>query len=179
MTTCHIPGKSNVIADRESRQFSKQDAEWMINKDILNKALSRLHFFPDIDLFASRLNHQFVKYCSLRPDPNPMIIDAFTFSWNDKKFYCFPPFSCILPVLQKIQQDEATKLNWLTQPGFQILTKMLQTQPVHLRAKKTLLPVASQIEIDGLLSVRESLVNQGFSSSSVDIILSSWRSFQF
>jgi len=82
LTACHIPGKSNVIADRESRQFSKHDAEWMLNKDVLNKALCRLKFYPDIDLFASRLNHQFAKYCSLRPDPNAMIIDAFTFSWK-------------------------------------------------------------------------------------------------
>jgi len=84
LTACHIPGKSNVIADRESRQFSKHDAEWMLNKDVLNKALCRLKFYSDIDLFASRLNHQFAKYCSLRPDPNAMIIDAFTFSWKGK-----------------------------------------------------------------------------------------------
>ena len=136
MTACHIPGKSNVIADRESRQFSKQDAEWMINKDVLYKALCRLKFYPDIDLFASRLNHQFAKYCSLRPDPNAMIIDAFTFSWSRKKFYCFPPFSCILPALQKIRQDKAIGIlvvpNWPTQPWFPMLTKVLQASPVHL-----------------------------------------------
>ena len=147
LTACHIPGKSNVVADRESRQFSKQDAEWMLNKDILNKALGRLKFYPEIDLFASRLNHQFAKYCSLRPDPNAMIINAFTFSWNGKKFYCFPPFSCILPALQKIQQDKAIGIlvvpNWPTQPWFPILTKMLQAPPVHLRAKKTLLKLPS------------------------------------
>ena len=41
LAACHIPGKSNVVADRESRQFSKQEAEWMLNKDVLNKALRR------------------------------------------------------------------------------------------------------------------------------------------
>jgi len=34
--------------------------------------------------------------------------------------------------------------------------------------------IASQAEIDGLFSVRESLAKQGFSSSSVNIIMSSW-----
>ena len=37
-------------------------------------------------------------------------------------------------------------------------------------------PIASQIETDGLFRVRESLIKQGFSSSSVNIILSLWRS---
>ena len=147
LTACHIPGKLNVVADKESRQFFKQDAEWMLNKDVLNKALLRLDFCPDIDLFASRLNRQFVKYCSLRPDPNAMIIDAFTVSWSNTKFYCFPPFSCILLVLQKIQQDKAMGIlvvpNWPTQPWFPILIKMLSIPPVHLRTKKTLLQLPS------------------------------------
>ena len=65
LTACHIPGKSNVVADRESRQFPKQDAEWMLNKDVLNKALCSLKFYPAIDLIAFRLNHHFAKYCSL------------------------------------------------------------------------------------------------------------------
>ena len=32
---------------------------------------------PDIDLFASRLNHKLEKYISFRPDPNAMAVDAF------------------------------------------------------------------------------------------------------
>ena len=35
--------------------------------------------------------------------------------------------------------------------------------------------IASQIETDGLFSLRESLINQGFSPASVNIIMSSWR----
>ena len=147
LTACHIPGESNVVADRVSTQFSKQDAEWMLNKEVLNKGLCRLKCYPDIDLFVSRLNDQFSKYCSLRPDPNAMIVGAFTVSWKGKNFYCFPPFSCILPVLQKIQQDKAmgifVVLNWPTQPWFPILTKMLQASPVHPRAKKPLLKLPS------------------------------------
>lgn len=46
------------------------------------------------------------------------IINAFTISWAYKKLYCFPPFSCILQVLQKIIQDQATCMvvihNWPT-----------------------------------------------------------------
>ena len=101
LTAAHIPGSSNVTADRESREFHSEDTEWMINSTLLNKALVTLNFKPEIDLFASRLNRQFSTYCSFRPDPEASFVDAFTISWSDVHFYCFPPFSCVLRVLQK------------------------------------------------------------------------------
>ena len=143
ITACHIPGEDNVIAEKESRCFFKQDAEWMLSKECLTTALSCLNFKPDIDLFASRLNKQFGKYCSLRPDPNAFAIDAFTLCWSTEKFYCFPPFSCILRVLQKIQQDKATGIlvapMWPTQVWYPILMKILCAPPFHLRSRETLL----------------------------------------
>ncbi len=96
ITACHIPGKCNVFADQASRYFINQDPEWMLNNEFLGKALSRLHFMPEIDLFASLINKQFETYCSLRPDPDAIAIDAFTLTWSSFKFYCFPPFSSIL-----------------------------------------------------------------------------------
>ncbi len=80
MTACHIPGKSNVVADDKSRNFDKEDAELMLDKQVLQSALSKLNFNPDIDLLASRLNTQFDKYCSFKPHPGAAIVDAFTFS---------------------------------------------------------------------------------------------------
>ena len=77
-----------------------------VNLTTLKKALSTLDFHPDTNLLASRLNNHFEKCCSLRPGPGATIIDAFTFSWLDIHFYCFPPFSCILHILQKSQQEE-------------------------------------------------------------------------
>ena len=98
LTAFHIPGVQNVSADRESRIFANPDAEWMLNPKCLKQALSILNYEPEIDLFATRLNAQFAKYCSLRLDPYASSIDAFSISWFDLKFYCFPPFSCILQV---------------------------------------------------------------------------------
>ena len=108
LTAFHIPGVQNVSADRESRIFANPDAEWMQNPKCLKQALIVLHYEPEIDLFATRLNAQFAKYCSLWLDPYVSSIDAFYISWFDLKFYCFPPFSCILQVLQKIWSDSAT-----------------------------------------------------------------------
>ena len=151
-TACHIPGKSNVIADKESRDFHRQDAEWMLNLTILKKALSTLDFHPDTDLFASRLNNHCEKCCSLRSDPGATIIDAFTFSWLDIHFYCFPPFSCILRILQKLEQEERQGVlvvrDWPTQAWYPILMKMLKAPPVHLRPRRSLLhlPSAPQVQ---------------------------------
>ena len=70
LTAAHIPGSCNIIADRESRNFRGQDTEWMLNPTLLNKALHTLNFKPQTDFFASRLNRQFKKYGSFRPDPD-------------------------------------------------------------------------------------------------------------
>ena len=97
---------------------------------------STLKFYPEIDLFASRLNTQLSKYYSYHPDPGALGTDAFTFSWKDLKFYCFPPFSCVSQVLQKIIADKAKGIiitpDWPTQPFYSKLQKMLLTDPVKI-----------------------------------------------
>ena len=105
LTAFHIPGVQNGSADRESRIFANPDAEWMLNPKCLKQALSILHYEPELDFFAISLNAQSANYCSLRLDPYASSIDAFSISWFDLKVYCFPPFSRILQVLQKIQSD--------------------------------------------------------------------------
>ena len=94
LTAAHIPGKENVTADYESRNCNL-DTEWMINPKYLSQALKGIPFTPVIDLSASRINKHFDQYMSYRPDPFASYIDAFTISWADTNFYCFPPFSCI------------------------------------------------------------------------------------
>eukprot|EP00794_Sanderia_malayensis_P014717 gene14717-16247_t len=119
LTAAHLPGSVNVVADRESRNFHSQHTEWMLNTTILEDALTQLKFKPEMDLFASRLNKQFHYYCSFRPDPEALFIDAFSISWSNVKFYCFPPFSCILKTIQKIKRDHAEGIvvvpDWSTQ----------------------------------------------------------------
>ena len=99
LTAAHLPGSSNVKADHASRNFISIDTEWMLDTQILTRALNSFQFWPEIDLFASRLNKQFKKYCAFHVDPDAVVIDAFSFSWSNLQFYCFPPFSCILKVL--------------------------------------------------------------------------------
>ena len=143
LTADHIPGSSNVIADGESRHFHSQDTEWMLDSELLTRALESLNFQPEIDLFASRLNKQLPVFCSFRPDPEASFIHAFTISWSNKKLYCFPPFSCILQVLQKVIQYQATCVvvvpDWPTQAWYPLLTSLLILPPVKLYPSKNLL----------------------------------------
>ena len=132
----HIAGKCNKAADRQSREINT-NTEWMLNPTLLNKALDKLPARPDIDMFASRLNKQFPRYISYRPDPGAYLVDAFSAQWNELNGYYFPPFSVIPKVLQKLEQDKATGVvvipRWPTQVWYSMAMRMLISCPVLLQ----------------------------------------------
>ena len=53
----NIPGKENILADAESRK-TRRETEWTLDRQIFQKAMRKIQFVPQIDLFASRLNYQ-------------------------------------------------------------------------------------------------------------------------
>lgn len=95
--------------DLESRK-TNSGTKWMIDRNLLQGATSKIDFHPDIDLFASRLNEQFLHYVSFQPDPRAFAIDAFTLNLSHFQFYAFPPFSVISSLLQKIPEEYATRI---------------------------------------------------------------------
>ena len=106
LSAAGIPGKQNLIADFESRR-NQRASEWRLDKASLIRALEKLDFKPDIDLLASRINYQFPHYVSYRPDPEAIVIDAFSLNWSSLKFYAFPPFSVIPTVWNKLTTEGA------------------------------------------------------------------------
>lgn len=66
LIAAHLPGKLNVIADKESRTV-RDETEWMLNEKLFQK-LTDVYFKPTIDLLASRLNFQLHKYVSWKLD---------------------------------------------------------------------------------------------------------------
>ena len=94
ISAAHIPGKMNIVADFESRR-NRREAEWKLDVCILTRALQDLEFTPNIDLFTSWINHQFVKYVSFKQDPQAIATDAFTLNWANLNFYACPPISVI------------------------------------------------------------------------------------
>ena len=119
----------------------------MLNPTLLNKALGKLQAHPDVGMFASRLNKQFPRYISFRPDPGAYLVDAFSPQWNELNGYYFPPFSVIPKVLQKLEQDTATGVvvipRWPTQVWYSMAMRMLISCPVLLQHSARLLMLPS------------------------------------
>ena len=98
ITACFIPGTDNITADWKSRKFN-DDIEWQLAPSAFKQVFSLVGFNPEIDLFATYLNHQLDRYVVSMPDPGAVATDAFSLNWKNLKFYCFPPFSvngCII-----------------------------------------------------------------------------------
>ena len=146
ISLAHILGKQNFIADFESRR-NQRESEWMLNNSLLSVALESFEFAPEIDLFASRINAQFHKYVSYRPDPHAFAIDAFTLNWGELKFYAFPPFSLIAAVLSKIQNEGGEGIcvlpDWSTQSWYTKAFQIMRKPPVRLKAIPDLLRLPS------------------------------------
>ena len=71
LSAAHIPGKENTAVDKEARKIN-WDGEWKVEPKTLQAALKELDIYPQIDLFASRLNNQMELYVSFRPDPEAL-----------------------------------------------------------------------------------------------------------
>ena len=62
LSVSFVAGSSNIEADRLSRKLN-DDLEWALDDDIFTDIVKKFGE-PDIDLFASRLNHKLDKYVS-------------------------------------------------------------------------------------------------------------------
>ena len=149
LSTAHIPGKLNVLANKESRN-TNMGTEWALNHRVYCDVIAKLGDKPTIDLFASRLNYKVKPFVAYQPDPKAFAIDAFTLSWESYLFYASPPFSLIALALQKIQ-EEATGLilvpKWPTQPWWPTLMRMVIQNPLELPRIKELLFQPSQQDL--------------------------------
>ena len=141
VSATHIPGKLNIEADQESRT-QDLDTEWELNAEVFHSVVE-LWGLPEVDLFASRINHKIDCYVSWRPDPSAIHIDAFTMSWENLYAFIFPPFSVIARVLQKMVQDKAEAVVilpiWPTAAWFSHLPFLLTDYPVVLPRMRRLL----------------------------------------
>ena len=147
ISAAHIPGKHNIFADIASRQF-QDAAEWMLDPHIFNELVSRWGM-PDIDLFASRLNHQIPTYASWKPDPSSTYIDAMQISWSGMFCYIFPPFSMLWPVLSKLEEDRVSRAiiiipRWPTQSWFPRVMRK-STSKFGIRSTDLILPGVDRI----------------------------------
>lgn len=142
LTAEHIPGSSNCLADKASRVFHKP-TEWSLEEFVYDNIVNAFGK-PEIDLFASRLNHKEEVYASWKPDPGAKFVNAFSVNWSEYKFYAFPPFSLVGKCLQRIRQEEATGILvaplWVMQPWFPKMLTLLIDIPMILPLNVLMLP---------------------------------------
>ncbi|KAK3101647.1 hypothetical protein FSP39_005170 [Pinctada imbricata] len=141
ISASHIPGETNVCADHKSRKFDDQ-LEWMLDPKVF-KLISDRFGEPEIDLFASRLNKQTPNYCSWKPDPEAMYVNAFSVDWSKFYGYLNPPFSLLGKCVKKVRDDNAECIVvaplWPTQTWFPQLLELLVENPVILPRDDNLL----------------------------------------
>ena len=141
VSASYINTTKNVVADKESRKL-RNNLEWSLQTPIFDKI--RLVYGPvTIDLFASRINAKVKRFYSHNPDPEACDHDSFPFSWQQKHFHVFPPFSCIPQVINKIELESATGILvvplFTTQPWFTRLLRILTSEPLLLPKSHTCL----------------------------------------
>ena len=64
--------------------------EWKLNRTIFHNMLEYFQYYPEIDLFASRLNAQLLRLFSYRLDPFVEVKNTFSVSWEDNEFVFRP-----------------------------------------------------------------------------------------
>ena len=137
IVAAHIPGVKNVVADRQSRTFW-DNMEWQLCPDKF-KEICKVLGTPDIDLFATRLNHQLPRYVAWKPDPGAEAVNAFVVHWGNYYSYIFPPFNLISRVLSKIDREKATAIVvapfWPTQPWFPKFLQLCTHPPYVLSSR--------------------------------------------
>ena len=187
ITMGHILGQDNVQADKESRVFNL-NMEWRLSNSIFKLGCQKLAFTPNIDLFASRINHQLKPYVSYRPDPEAIAVNAFHISWTQYSFYAFPPFSVIMHVLRKIQEDRywgygntelanpsvVDKSHGYASPTASFTAKK-QTHTISTQSSRTNPSSAQKTLPHAVPLVGQQLKEQGFSTTAARVIQSSWK----
>ncbi|KHJ94801.1 reverse transcriptase [Oesophagostomum dentatum] len=138
----HRPGIQNREADKESRTFTREHAEWSLDPQTALTVFT--HFGkPEVDLFASRLNAKLPHYYSLNYDPGAERIDSFAQNWSGIFGYAFPPFNLIGRTIRKAICDGTriiliTPL-WKSQSWFPLALEHACRPPTLLRSQNLLL----------------------------------------
>ena len=148
-----IRGCWNTVADEKSRVFTSETSEWALADDTF-QIVKSLAPDMDYDLFASHLNNKFPDFCSWFPTPGCHHTDAFTFDWNSRVCYCFPPSSLYLKCFDYIRTSRVERVYFVvpwqeTAVWFPLMINLLVDHPHFLpnnTAKKLFLPFPSKIQ---------------------------------
>ena len=142
LVAVHLPGVDNVLADYLSRNRA-DPTEWTLSKNVTQPLFS-MWGRPQIDLFASHLNHRLPVWFSRTPADGATAVDAFAQSWAGFAVYAFPPANLLQRTLLKIRDEQVEEAIviaplWPGRPWFPLLLQMACTVPFRLRPRRDLL----------------------------------------
>ena len=84
--------------------------EWSLSQTDFHLITLRVGFVPEVDLFATDLNHKTTQYLSPCPDPAAVAIDSFNVDWSQwENLYLFPPTALISKALAKLRETKFVK----------------------------------------------------------------------
>lgn len=98
----HLSGSVNIAEDWQSRNFH-DSSNWKLCPEVF-RTLMLIRGPCAKDLFADRLNAQFSKFFSWRPDPAAPATDALQQDSSNERDYAFPPFCLIMRSLAKLRE---------------------------------------------------------------------------
>ena len=133
-----VPSKGNR-ADKMSRRPDPQD--YSLDPLIYRRVCTQMQWWPNLDLFANRLNHKCPRYFSWRPDPGALGVDALVQTWNGKGVRPLfnPPWAIIPAALQKLREEGVLVLAilpvWTTRFWWPWVEDMVVGAPIYLRGR--------------------------------------------
>ena len=138
-----------------------------------------------VDLFATRINHQLQKYIEWKPDPFAQGTDAFKLDWKEMEGYAFPPFCLTGKCIQKILKEQSTITMvvpwWHSQACFPVLLEIVADFPLFLPNHRDLLKdpgastnVSRKPETSHLQSIRRQHTAKGVSEKATELLLARW-----
>ena len=123
ITTSHVPGVK-ILRLNTDHVFFYNNKEWSLNQRVAKSLFDQFEK-PEKDLFASRLNTQYTKYASYKPELDAHHINTFSLCWSDVNSYIFSPFSIVGGVLVKIALVIVPC--WQTQPWFSQFVQLVKS----------------------------------------------------
>jgi hypothetical protein len=96
----HIAGKTNIVADRLSREVDGSD--YKLDKTLFKKVCIQLNLKPKVDGFSSGWNHLLPTYITWKTEEGAESTNAMLADWGDGRiWWLHPPIPLLNQVIQK------------------------------------------------------------------------------
>ncbi|KAA6369206.1 MAG: hypothetical protein EZS28_035268 [Streblomastix strix] len=102
----HILGLSNTISDSLSRL--SRCGNYAIKKEIFQKMLKELGIQISTDIFVTRANRQYTRYCSISIDKCAVKRNGFSLEWAKEIPLLHPPIFQLLKAIKKVKQERVS-----------------------------------------------------------------------